>query len=217
MPLVNRLAYIANALGLQPASAAIATPDTSAVSTPDTSAVGTPSTAAVAGPLTGGVAPSGQAPSPFDQAAGGKGPTTAALQSSGSEAAPAGNYASLFNEMGQKYGISPALLSAVAKQESGFNPNAKSGAGASGLMQLMPGTAHSLGVDPMNPISAVDGAARLLSGYMKQYNGDIAKTLAAYNAGPGAVARYGGNVPYPETKNYVNSIMANLKSSGGND
>jgi soluble lytic murein transglycosylase-like protein len=76
-------------------------------------------------------------------------------------------------------------------------------------MQLMPQTAAGLGVDPMDPAQAVDGAAQLLSGYLRQY-GSVPLALAAYNAGPGAVAQYGGIPPYPETEQYVSSIMASL-------
>jgi hypothetical protein len=118
-------------------------------------------------------------------------------------------YDNYFALAGQKYGISPKLLKAVAKQESGFNPNAGSSAGAKGLMQFMPGTAKGLGINPMDPAQAVDGAARLLSSYIKEF-GSPEKALAAYNAGPGAVTKYGGIPPYRETQNYVHSIMGSL-------
>ncbi|WP_041546229.1 MULTISPECIES: transglycosylase SLT domain-containing protein [unclassified Nocardioides] len=124
--------------------------------------------------------------------------------------APGTPYASLFESAAQKYGVSPALLSAVARQESGYNPRATSPAGAQGLMQLMPGTASGLGVDnPYDPTQAVDGAARLLSSLLDRF-GSTPLALAAYNAGPGAVLRYGGVPPYPETKNYVRSVMSML-------
>lgn len=112
-----------------------------------------------------------------------------------------------------KYGVDPNLALAVAKQESGFNQGARSSAGAIGIMQLMPGTAAGLGVDPTDPAQNVDGGVRLLSQLLQQYNGDVSLALAGYNAGPGAVAKYGGVPPYPETQNYVASIMA---SSGQN-
>lgn len=117
-----------------------------------------------------------------------------------------GPYASLFTTVGRRHGVDPALLSAVAKAESSYNPRAVSGAGAQGLMQLMPGTARSLGVNPLSPSEAVDGAARLLSKYLKTYNGRTDLALAAYNAGPGAVRRYGGVPPYTETRNYIQRV-----------
>ncbi len=124
--------------------------------------------------------------------------------------APGTPYASLFESAAQRYGISPALLSAVARQESGYNPRVTSPAGAQGLMQLMPGTAAGLGVDdPFDPTQAVDGAARLLSTLLDRF-GSTPLALAAYNAGPGAVLRYGGIPPYPETTNYVRSVMSML-------
>jgi peptidoglycan DL-endopeptidase CwlO len=121
-------------------------------------------------------------------------------------AAPAA-YRSLFEQAGQRYGVPATLLAAVARAESGFNPRAVSGAGAVGLMQLMPGTARGLGVDPRDPAQAVDGAARLLAGHLKTF-GSTALALAAYNAGPGAVTRYGGIPPYAETQAYVQRVLA---------
>ena len=122
-------------------------------------------------------------------------------------------YADLFSRASAKYGIDANLLAAVARQESGFNPRAVSGAGAQGLMQLMPATARGLGVtNPFDPAQSIDGAARLLKGLQLEFHRtDLA--LAAYNAGPGAVHRYGGVPPYPETRNYVRSIMAMLGGS----
>lgn len=119
------------------------------------------------------------------------------------------SYDDMFQQAGAKYGISPALLKAVAKQESGFDPNATSGAGAQGIMQFMPGTAKSNGVNPLDPASAIDGAAKMLSGYIKQY-GSPELALAAYNAGPGAVQKYGGIPPYAETQSYVRNIMGSV-------
>ena len=119
-------------------------------------------------------------------------------------------YDSLFVAAGTKHGISPNLLAAVAKQESGFNPKAGSGAGAQGLMQFMPGTAKSLGVNPWDPASAVDGAARMLSGLVKKF-GSVELALAGYNAGPGAVQKYNGIPPYKETQNYVKNITAMIR------
>ncbi|MGC8513172.1 MAG: NlpC/P60 family protein [Acidimicrobiales bacterium] len=124
------------------------------------------------------------------------------------------SYQPLFESAGQTYGVSPVLLAAVAKQESGFNPSAQSGAGALGLMQLMPATAAGLGVAPLDPASAIDGAAQLLSSYLTNYGGSVPLALAAYNAGPAAVASYGGVPPYAETQNYVSSITSMLSNAG---
>ena len=119
-------------------------------------------------------------------------------------------YARLFEAAGAEHGVSPGLLAAVAKQESGFDPTAVSPAGARGLMQLMPGTADGLGVrDPFDPAQAVDGAARLLRTLMDRF-GSTELALAAYNAGPGAVLRYGGIPPYPETQAYVRSVLSQV-------
>ena len=126
-------------------------------------------------------------------------------------AAPGGGaLASLFSAAGQQHGVSPALLSAVAKAESGYDPRARSGAGAQGLMQLMPGTARELGVDPWDPAQAVDGAARLLKAHLSRF-GSTELALAAYNAGPGAVVQHGGIPPYRETRDYVQKVMAELR------
>jgi cell wall-associated NlpC family hydrolase len=122
-------------------------------------------------------------------------------------------YADLFRAAGARYGVDPALLTAVARQESAFDPRAVSPAGAQGLMQLMPGTAAGLGVsDPFDPAQAVDGAARLLRDLLQRF-GQLDLALAGYNAGPGAVLRYDGVPPYPETQNYVRSILGDLGRS----
>lgn len=114
-------------------------------------------------------------------------------------------FANLFTEAGARHGVPPALLAAVAKTESGFNPNAVSGAGAQGLMQFMPATARGMGINPLNPAQAVDGAARYLAANLREF-GSVDKALAAYNAGPGTVRRYGGVPPYEETQNYVRLV-----------
>lgn len=122
-------------------------------------------------------------------------------------------YASLFEAASARYGVSAELLSAVAKQESGYNPGVTSPAGAQGLMQLMPATAEGLGVNnSFDPAQAVDGAARLLKSLLDRF-GSTELALAAYNAGPGAVLRYDGIPPYAETQNYVRSVMSTLEAA----
>ena len=122
----------------------------------------------------------------------------------------AARYAELFAASGARHGVSPALLTAIARAESGFDAGARSRAGAQGLMQLMPATASGLGVDPWKPAEAVDGAARLLKQHLQRF-GSTELALAAYNAGPGAVTRHGGIPPYAETQAYVAKIMAELR------
>lgn len=107
-----------------------------------------------------------------------------------------------------KYSIDPALLKGLIRQESNFNPSARSGAGAQGLTQLMPGTAASLGVtDATDPAQAIEGGAKYLKAQLDRFGGDASKALAAYNAGPGAVAKFGGVPPYAETQNYVTKVL----------
>ncbi|HEY1133167.1 MAG TPA: transglycosylase SLT domain-containing protein, partial [Nocardioides sp.] len=116
-------------------------------------------------------------------------------------------FASLFNEVGARYGVDPTLLAAIARQESSFDPAAVSPAGARGLMQLMPATARGLGVtDAFDPAQAVDGAGRLVRDLLTRFD-RVDLALAAYNAGPGAVLRHGGIPPYAETQHYVRQVM----------
>lgn len=116
-------------------------------------------------------------------------------------------YADHFRTAGATHGIQPSVLAAVAKTESAFDPTAVSHAGAQGLMQFMPATAADLGVDPFDPASAIDGAARYLSQNLRRF-GSLELALAAYNAGPGAVQQYGGIPPFAETQAYVPKVLA---------
>jgi soluble lytic murein transglycosylase-like protein len=137
--------------------------------------------------------------------------TSTSTASSGSSSLAGVPYANLFQQAGARYGISPSLLAAVASQESGFNASAVSSAGAQGLMQFMPSTAQGLGVNPLDPTSAINGAAKYLSGLQSQF-GSTSLALAAYNAGAGAVSRYGGIPPYAETQNYVRAVTSKAEA-----
>jgi soluble lytic murein transglycosylase-like protein len=126
----------------------------------------------------------------------------------GSAGGGATQYDALVTAAAQRYGLDPAVLHGLIQQESGFNPNATSGAGALGLTQLMPGTASGLGVtNPLDPAQSIDGGAHYLREQLDAFGGDVTKALAAYNAGPGAVTRYGGVPPYAETQAYVQKVL----------
>lgn len=117
----------------------------------------------------------------------------------------------------QAVGLSPALIEAVAWRESRFRAGVVSSAGAVGEMQLMPGTARDLGVNPHDTAQNYFGGATYLNQMLRRYDGDLVRALAAYNAGPGAVDRYGGVPPYKETRAYVAAIMDRLSQMADAD
>lgn len=120
----------------------------------------------------------------------------------------------IFQKAADTYNISLDLLKAVAKAESDFNPNCTSSSGAMGIMQLMPGTAKELGVsNAYDPEENIMGGAKYLAENLEIFKGDVSLSLAAYNAGRGAVERYNGIPPYKETQNYVKKILGFLEDS----
>ncbi|MCS7023473.1 MAG: lytic transglycosylase domain-containing protein [Bryobacteraceae bacterium] len=122
----------------------------------------------------------------------------------------------LVREAAEQYGLPPSLLHLVAQLESGYNPYAVSAKGAIGIMQLMPATAAALEADPHDPQQNVEAGARFLRQLLLQYKNhpdQLRLALAAYNAGPGAVKRYGGVPPYRETQRYVERIVEAYRRS----
>jgi soluble lytic murein transglycosylase-like protein len=120
----------------------------------------------------------------------------------------------IVNRQSAEHGVNPALVHAIIHQESGEDPSAVSEAGAMGLMQLMPGTADAYGIaDPFDPEENVAGGTALLADLLRQYHGNVKLALAAYNAGSGAVARYGGIPPYAETQAYVRNVTSMYRQS----
>lgn len=111
------------------------------------------------------------------------------------------------NQVAIQHGIDPAVFHRQIMQESGFSTDRVSKKGAAGIAQIMPATAKSWGVNPFDPIASLDVMGKHMGSYLKTYNGDYPKALAAYNAGPGAVAHYGGVPPYPETHKYLKDIL----------
>jgi hypothetical protein len=121
------------------------------------------------------------------------------------------NLRQLARAKARKYGLDPDVFERQIQQESGFNPRARSPAGAQGVAQIMPATARGWKVDPMDPKAALDAAARNMAGYVKRYGG-YENALRAYNAGPGAIQKSRG---YSETNNYVKTILGGLTPRNG--
>jgi soluble lytic murein transglycosylase-like protein len=141
--------------------------------------------------------------------AAGPGPAPAAAAPVAGASGGDGPFKAEIDAAAAKYGVDPALLRGLIRQESNFDPNAGSPAGAQGLCQLMPGTAAALGCTNVNdPAQNIDAGAKYLRQQLDAFGGDVTKALAAYNAGPGAVKRYGGVPPYAETQNYVRQVQA---------
>lgn len=142
----------------------------------------------------------------------------AALKRARRSGGPAGpsELVSLAEDVSRRYGLDSALVRAVIGAESGWNAGAVSRAGAQGLMQLMPATARALGVsNPYDPAQNVDAGVRHLRGLLDNYDGDLKRALAAYNAGSAAVDRYGGVPPYPETQRFVERVLAAYAAGEG--
>ncbi len=124
--------------------------------------------------------------------------------------------ANAVKESSEKYNLPSSLVLGVIKQESGFKPRAESQCGAQGLMQLMPDTARDLGIKNSFDVEGnIDGGCKYLRQMLDQFNGDPKLALAAYNAGPGSVQKYGGIPPFEETQNYVKSVMTHAEGFQG--
>jgi soluble lytic murein transglycosylase-like protein len=203
---VARVAQLEAMLGLSPAGAPVGTPTTT-TGTSSTSSSSPTSFAAQLASVAGSPAPAATSDPSLTSPTTGAAPTGATGATSGTPGAST-PFAAEIDASAKKYGVDPALLRGLIRQESNFNPNAGSPAGARGLTQLMPGTAAALGVNPAIPAQAIEGGAKYLRQQLDKFGGDPAKALAAYNAGPGAVQRYGGVPPFAETQNYVRKVLA---------
>ena len=227
--LIESAQQVANGASAAAASATVAAPATVAGSSPETDFASAlqAATAADADSAAGTSAPSGLAYGGYEPSAyqpvsyapsayatsGVPGQALAGAPPTGGEAGEGGQYETLIEQAAARNGVEPALLHGLIEQESGFDAGAVSSAGASGLTQLMPSTASSLGVaDPLDPVESIEGGARLLGELMRQFAGNASDALAAYNAGPGAVQEYGGVPPYSETQSYVSKVLGYAES-----
>jgi len=127
---------------------------------------------------------------------------------------PVSDTRTLVRDAALRSGLPPSLVESVARVESALRPEAVSPKGALGVMQLMPATARKLDADPRDTAQNIDAGARLLRGLLIKYDGDVVKALSAYNAGEGAVDRYRGMPPYPETQDYVDKVIRTYVSAG---
>lgn len=153
----------------------------------------------------------GGEPIPRDEPAARRGPRDASGAVSGvASARPSGATMAALTEAAWANGLSPELVEAVAWRESRLRPGVVSRAGAIGEMQLMPGTARDLGVNPYDTRQNLHGGAAYLGAMLRRYDGDLVRALAAYNAGPATVDRYRGVPPYKETRDYVTAVLERL-------
>jgi soluble lytic murein transglycosylase-like protein len=193
------LAQVANPAGVTQANGGVAAPASSAAATSSTSAA--------------------QFAAMLAQAGGGSpGSAASSLSGAGTAAGPS-SYTAIIDAAAQRYGLNPAVLEGLVHQESGFDPNAVSSAGAEGLTQVMPENFAADGItNPFDPTQSIDGGALQLSRDLTSFNGNYTDALAAYNAGSAAVTRYGGVPPYAQTQNYVKDVLAyaaQLESADG--
>lgn len=147
---------------------------------------------------------------------GGANATNASYNADTSLSGGSSRYDDLIQRASRKYGVPAALIKAVMKQESGFDPGVVSPAGAVGLMQLLPSTAGKSVAQLKDPATNIDAGTKYLKEQLDAFGGNVRLALAAYNAGPNAVRRYGGVPPYSETQHYVSVVSQNYQQYSGN-